>query len=63
MDYETKPQFPEDGNVTGYLIWYYEMNEHYHLLEEIRNQINTEMWNGQSDSDNIYLQQPYDGKE
>jgi len=63
MNYENGPKIPEDGVITGYLRWYYEFEEWYHMLEEIRKEQKRELWNGRSDDDNCYLQNPYDGKE
>lgn len=61
-NYET-PELPEDGYINAYLVWYYQLNEYYHMLKEIREQESRSMWNGKSDYDNIYFEQPWDGKE
>jgi hypothetical protein len=63
MRNETQPEIPEDGYITGYLRWYYEFDEFYHQLKQIRDEQNREMWNGRSDDDNIYFEYPWDGKE
>ena len=57
------PEIPEDGVITGYLKWYYQFDEWYQMLKEIREQESRSMWNGKSDEDNFYLQSPWDGKE
>ena len=61
-NYET-PEIPEEGHISAYLRWYYEFDEWYQMLKEIREQESRSLWSGKSDEDNCYLEQQYDGKE